>query len=48
MNTVGGQRIATNGQEWERLAARGRARRRATTFLLYGVLVVTSLPILVP
>ncbi|HET6469793.1 MAG TPA: carbohydrate ABC transporter permease [Geminicoccaceae bacterium] len=35
-------------QDWEQLAARGRRRRRATMLLLYTVLVLGSLPILVP
>jgi inositol-phosphate transport system permease protein len=34
--------------DWERVAARARVRRRATTLLLYGFLVLGSLPILVP
>ncbi len=34
--------------EWERLADRGRLRRRATTVLLYVVLVLGSLPIVIP
>jgi inositol-phosphate transport system permease protein len=34
--------------DWARIAARSRARRRATTLLLYGFLVLGSLPILVP
>ena len=34
--------------DWERLAARARSRRRATTALLYAVLIVGSLPIVVP
>lgn len=33
---------------WDKLAARGRSRRRATTALLYGVLVLGSLPIVIP
>jgi inositol-phosphate transport system permease protein len=40
--------IATPAGEWERLAARARVRRRATTVFLYGFLVLGSLPILVP
>jgi inositol-phosphate transport system permease protein len=38
----------TQAGDWERLAARGRRRRRATTALLYAVLLLGSLPILVP
>lgn len=34
--------------DWARVAARSRTRRRATTLLLYGFLVLGSLPILVP
>jgi inositol-phosphate transport system permease protein len=34
--------------DWARIAARSRARRRTTTLLLYGFLVLGSLPILVP
>jgi inositol-phosphate transport system permease protein len=34
--------------DWERLAARARTRRRATTLLLYAFLVLGSLPVLVP
>lgn len=40
--------LAPTRDEWERLAARARFRRRATTGLLYGFLVLGSLPILVP
>ena len=39
---------ATSAGEWERLARRGRIRRRASTIVLYGVLVLGSLPIVVP
>jgi len=34
--------------DWERLAARARSRRRTTTALLYAVLILGSLPIVVP
>ena len=34
--------------DWERLAARSRLRRRMTTGLLYGVLLLGSLPIVIP
>ena len=34
--------------DWERLAARSRLRRRTTTALLYTVLLLGSLPIVVP
>lgn len=34
--------------DWEALAARARRRRGATTMLLYGVLVLGSLPVVVP
>lgn len=34
--------------DWERLAAKARTRRRTTNLLLYGFLVLGSLPILVP
>jgi inositol-phosphate transport system permease protein len=36
------------GDHWERMAARGRARRRRTNLLLYIFLVLGSLPIVVP
>lgn len=48
MSTAAGALTAATGMEWQRLAARGLARRRATTVLLYGVLVLGSLPILLP
>jgi inositol-phosphate transport system permease protein len=36
------------GPDWEQLAARARFRRRATTGLLYGILLLGSLPIVIP
>ncbi len=34
--------------DWAQLAARARSRRRATTGLLYGILLLGSLPIVIP
>jgi inositol-phosphate transport system permease protein len=36
------------GTDWAQLAARARLRRRTTTGLLYGILVLGSLPIVIP
>jgi inositol-phosphate transport system permease protein len=39
---------ANEATDWEQLAARARFRRRAATGLLYGFLVLGSLPIVIP
>src|SRR3954463_10709461 len=39
---------ATEATDWVHLAARARYRRRAATGLLYGFLVLGSLPIVIP
>lgn len=41
-------RLVAAPPDWEALAARARRRRRATDLLLFGFLVVGSLPILLP
>ena len=48
MTTALAAPIMQHAEEWTRLAVRGRARRRTTNVLLYGFLVLGSLPILVP
>ena len=40
--------IAAGRPDWDALATRARKRRRATTALLYCVLVLGSLPVVVP
>ena len=40
--------LAEPANEWARLAARAKARRRTTNILLYGFLAVGALPVLVP
>ena len=40
--------LAEPVNDWSRLAARARTRRRITNLLLYGFLAVGALPILVP
>ncbi len=40
--------LATPANDWARLAARAKTRRRTTNLLLYGFLAVGALPILVP
>jgi inositol-phosphate transport system permease protein len=35
-------------EDWDRLARRGRVRRRAATALVYAVLILGSLPIVIP
>lgn len=47
MDTVVAPLVGT-ATDWAQLAARARFRRRATTGLLYGILLVGSLPIVVP
>jgi len=48
MTSVAAAPIASAVGGWERLAAKARARRRTRNLLLYGFLVLGSLPILVP
>ena len=48
MTSVAAAPISSAVGEWQRLAAKARTRRRTRNLLLYGFLVLGSLPILVP